>query len=192
MKKNVPNVFRKFRNIRASIDCTEFRCQVPRDYAQQGNCYSSYKHHTTMKCLIAVTPNGAACFISDLYEGNIDYMKVTLMTLVCSMIAVFLRMSILLMPLVDRGFNVQDQLLAHQATVFIPPFLGSKRQYFTKEEQILTQRIAKARIHVERFNERLKKFNLLNQVIPLKLAPIASQLVYVSCCLVNFQTSLCK
>ena len=94
--------------------------------------------------------------------------------------------------LADRGFNVQDQLLAHQATVFIPFFLGSKRQYFTKEEQILTQRIAKARIHVERFNERLKKFNLLNQVIPLKLAPIASQLVYVSCCLVNFQKSLCK
>ena len=25
-----------------------------------------------MKCLIAVNPNGAACFISDLYEGSID------------------------------------------------------------------------------------------------------------------------
>ena len=34
--------------------------------------YSSYKNHNTMKCLIAVTPNGAACFISDLFEGSID------------------------------------------------------------------------------------------------------------------------
>ena len=173
MKKNLPNVFRKFKNIQACIDCTEFLCQVPRDYAQQGNCYSLYKHHTTMKCLIAVTPNGAACFISDLYEGNID--DVSLFN-DCGFLA---HVNPVDAFSVDRGFNVQDQLLAHQATVFIPPFLGSKR-------------IARARIHVERFNERLKKFNLLNQVIPLKLAPIASLLVYVSCCLVNFQKSLCK
>lgn len=52
------------------MDFTEFFCQVPRDYAQQGNVYSSYKHHTTTKALIAVTPKGAAYFISDLYEGS--------------------------------------------------------------------------------------------------------------------------
>ena len=47
-----------------------------RDYAQQGNVYSSYKHHTTMKVLIAVTPKGAACFISDLYEGSVSDVRV--------------------------------------------------------------------------------------------------------------------
>ena len=55
--------------------------------------------------------------------------------------------------LVDKGFTVQHLLLPKQATIFIPPFLG-KRDKFTKEEIILTKRIAKARIHVERFNER--------------------------------------
>ena len=93
--------------------------------------------------------------------------------------------------MVDKGFTVQELLLAKQATIFIPPFLG-KRDKFTKEEVILLKRIAKARIHVERFNERLKKFRLLDQVIPLNLAPIASQMVYVACCLVNFQDTLCK
>ena len=29
-----------------------------------------------MKCLIAVSPNGAACFVSDLYEGNIDDVEI--------------------------------------------------------------------------------------------------------------------
>lgn len=51
-RKNLPKVFKPFKNIRASIDCTEFKCESPRDYKQQGNLYSSYKSHCTMKCLI--------------------------------------------------------------------------------------------------------------------------------------------
>ena len=93
--------------------------------------------------------------------------------------------------MVDKGFTVAELLLPKQATIFIPPFLGSRSQ-FTTEELILNKRIAKARIHVERYNERLKKFRLLDQTIPLNLAPIASQMVYVAGCLVNFQDCLCK
>ena len=183
LKKYLPSVFRKFKNIRASVDCTEFFCQMPRNYAQQGNLYSSYKHHTTFKCLIAVNPNGAASFVSDLYEGAV------------SDVDLFETCGILdhIDPgdalLVDKGFTVQSSLLPKQATIFIPPFLG-QRDSFTKEEVILTKRIAKARIHVERFNERLKKFMLINGTIPLSLAPIASQLVFVCSCLVNFQKCL--
>ena len=61
-------------------------------------------------------------------------------------------------------------------------FLG-KRDAFTKEEVMLTKRIAKAKIHVERFNKRLKKFRILDRVIPFNLHPIASQMVYVASCL---------
>ena len=184
-RKTLPKVFKPFKNIRASIDCTEFKCEMPRNYSQQGNLYSSYKSHCTMKCLIAVNPNGGACFISDLYEGSI------------SDVDIFQQCGILehVNPndafLVDKGFKVQHLLLPKQATIFIPPFLG-QREKFTKEEVMLTKQIAKARIHVERFNERLKKFRLLDRIIPLSLSPIASQLVYVGCCLVNFQELLCK
>ena len=45
-KRFVPKVFRKFKNIR----CTEFFCEMPRDYGHQGNTYSSCQHHCTMKC----------------------------------------------------------------------------------------------------------------------------------------------
>lgn len=184
-RKTLPKVFKPFKNIRASIDCTEFKCEMPRNYSQQGNMYSSYKSHCTMKCLIAVNPNGAACFISDLFEGSI------------SDVDIFQKSGIMehINPqdafLVDKGFTVQHLLLSKQATIFIPPFLG-KRERFTKEEVMLTKQIAKARIHVERFNERLKRFRLLSRVIPLSLTPIFSQLVYVGCCLVNFQELLCK
>ena len=100
-----------------------------------------------MKCLIAVNTNGAACFISDLYEGSID--DVTLFSQ-CGILNYINTGDSLL---VDKGFTVQDLLTPCQATVFIPPFQG-KRATFTKEEILLTKRIAKARIHVERFNGR--------------------------------------
>ena len=74
-----------------------------------------------MKCLIAVNPNGAACFISDLYEGSID--DATL----------FSQCGIL--NYINTG---QDLLTPRQATVSIPPFLG-KRATFTKEEILFTK-----------------------------------------------------
>ena len=61
-----PKVLKYFKNIPCSVDCTKFFCEVPWNYAQQGDVYSAYKHHTTMKYLNPVNPNGAACFISDL------------------------------------------------------------------------------------------------------------------------------
>ena len=70
--KTLSKVFWPFKNIRASINCAEFKCEMPRNYSQQGNRYSSYKSHCTMKYLIAVNPNGAACFVSDLFEGSIS------------------------------------------------------------------------------------------------------------------------
>ena len=51
-RKNLPKVFCCFKSIRASIDCTEFKCEMSHDYSQQGNLYSAYKGHCTMKCLI--------------------------------------------------------------------------------------------------------------------------------------------
>ena len=126
-----------------------------------------------------------ACFISDLYEGSADDVK---MFFECGIIRHINPGDAVM---VDKGFTVQELLLAKQATVFIPPFLGN-RSKFSKEEVVLLKRIAKARIHVERFNERLKKFRLLDRIIPLNLASIASQMVYVACCLVNFQDILCK
>lgn len=184
LKPVLPKVFRSFRNIRCSIDCTEFFVQTPRNYSQQGNVYSSYKHHTTFKALIAVTPNGAACFVSDLYEGSIDDVSITKK---CGIIDHIEHGDVVL---VDKGFTIQDLLNPKHASIKIPAFLG-KRERLTKEEEMDTRRIAKARIHVERFNERLKKFKLIGNLIPLSLSHIASQMVYVACCLVNFQPALC-
>ena len=46
-------------------------------YEQQGNLFSNYKHHTTFKVLIGVTPKGHPCFVSAAFEGSISDVKIT-------------------------------------------------------------------------------------------------------------------
>ena len=46
---HLPKVFKGMENIRCIVDCTEFRVEMSRDYAQQRNTYSSYKHTNTFK-----------------------------------------------------------------------------------------------------------------------------------------------
>ena len=57
LKRYLPKVFKTLKDVRCVVDCTEFRVETSRDYARQGNTYSSYKHTNTFKCLTAVTPN---------------------------------------------------------------------------------------------------------------------------------------
>ena len=51
------------------------------------------------------------------------------------------------------------------------------------------RKIAKAVIHVEKFNQHLKQFKLIGRTIPLSLA---AQMVVLARGLVNFQEVLCK
>jgi len=60
----------------AKVDCTEFRVQTSCNFARQGNTFSAYKHANAFKCPIAVTPNGGACFVSDLFEGDISDVEI--------------------------------------------------------------------------------------------------------------------
>lgn len=185
LRRYLPKVFKTMKNVRCSVDCTEFRIETSRNFARQGNTYSSYKHSNTFKCLIAVTPNGGACFVSDLFEGDIDDVQI----FKDSGILKHIRPQDIM--LVDRGFTVQDLLNPLQADIMIPAFLKGRKSLSAAEE-LSTRKIAKARIHVERFNERLKQFRLVGRKIPLSIAPIATQMVVVACGLVNFQTTLCK
>ena len=70
--KDLPKLFRTFKKTCASIDCAELKCEMPQNYSQQGNLYSSYKGNCTVNCFIAVNPNGAACFMPDLFHGSIS------------------------------------------------------------------------------------------------------------------------
>lgn len=185
MRRFLPKVFKTMPNVRCSADCTEFKVEMSSNFERQGNTYSSYKHSNTFKCLIAVTPNGGACFVSDLFEGDISDVEIFLESGILKHIKPY---DIIL---ADRGFTVQDLLNPLQAKVKIPAFLKG-RSSLSVAEELSTRKIAKARIHVERYNQRLKEFKLVGRKIPLSIAPLATQMVVVACGLVNFQDVLCK
>ena len=105
-----------------------------------------YKHYTTRKCLIGVNPNRAACFISDLFEGDIG--DVTLFSQ-CGVLNYTNTGDSLL---VDKGITVLDST---SSNCFFSPFPG-KCAAFTKEV-LLTKRITKGRLYLKRYDEQSKK-----------------------------------
>ena len=64
-KEMYPNTF-------AIIDATELKCETPSSLSLQSQLYSSYKSHTTLKGLVAIAPNGAFVFVSELFAGSIS------------------------------------------------------------------------------------------------------------------------
>lgn len=78
-------------------------------------------------------------------------------------------------------FNLNDSLKINY---------NQGRDAFSENELNRGKIIAKARIHVERFNERLKNYEILQGIIPHYYAALMDQIVFVLCCLTNFQPPL--
>ena len=180
----IPKVFKAMQNIYCTVDCTEFKIECWRNFARQGNTFSSYTHCNILKCLIAVTPNSGACFVLDLFEGDINDVQIFKE---CGNLR-YLHPGDVVMA--DGGLTGRGLLNPRQVTLTIPSLKG--RTSLTAAEELETWRIAKARTHVEHFNERLKQFRLVESKLPSSLAPLSTQLVVVAACLVNFQETLCK
>jgi hypothetical protein len=59
----MPDDFKgKYQSTRVIIDCTEVRYQKRSSLQLNGELFSSYKHHTTHKGLIGISPHGAVTF----------------------------------------------------------------------------------------------------------------------------------
>ena len=182
--KTMPEDFKvKYRSTRAIIDCTEVRCQMPSSLHLNGELFSNYKHHTTLKSLIGISPGGAITFISQLYTGSISDREIVV------------RSGFLDLPfqdndsvMADKGFTVQD-LLPLGVSLNIPPFLGSSSQ-MPADDVIRTQEIASLRIHVERAINKIKNFHVWDGVIPLHQFGIVNQMWTVCALLVNAQSNI--
>lgn len=181
----LPKAFQNalLKDCRIVIDCTEVKCESSTNYKQQGNLFSSYKNSPTFKILLGCAPSGACMFTSDCFEGNISDKQIVIRS---NLVEKLEKDDVII---ADRGFTISDILREKGVKLVIPPFLG-RREKFTDEEAAQTRLIARARIHIERYNERIKNFRILQGVIPLTLQPLISQIVFVLCCFVNFQEPL--
>lgn len=61
----------------AIIDRSEIFIEKSSDLHMQSSMWSQYKHHNTIKFLVGCTPNGAICYISQVFVGSISDVELT-------------------------------------------------------------------------------------------------------------------
>uniref|UniRef100_UPI00358E3B3F uncharacterized protein n=1 Tax=Myxine glutinosa TaxID=7769 RepID=UPI00358E3B3F len=108
--------FRKFfRKCAVIIDCTEVFIEQPSDLLARAQVWSNYKHHSTVKFLIGITPQGSICFLSKCWGGRATDTEITENSDLMNK----------LMPgdlvLADRGFFVDEYCGMAIAEVKVPP-----------------------------------------------------------------------
>ena len=154
--------------------------EVPSSLTLHKAMYSTYKAHTTVKCLVAIAPGGGFSFVSPLFPGNTSDKE---------MVA---RSGLLDQGLweqgdecmADRGFTVADLFEPIGVRLVLPSFLNGQEQ-LSVEDTVTSQQIAAERVHVEGQIQRLKCFQIFSQPIPLKMVGSANQLVTVCAILCN-------
>ena len=137
------NVFRRlYPNVRVIIDCTEVFTETPSSLEVHCLLYSDYKHHTNVKILIGITPNGSVSSVSNAYGGKTsDVHRVR-----NSNFLHFLRPRDEIMA--DRGFKTKTYLAMLQCSLSIPPSAAAGVQ-MCESDVSKTSSIANVRIYVE-------------------------------------------
>ena len=71
IKENLPLCFKRFYpHVRCIIDCTEVFIETPSSLNTQTQCWSDFKHHCTLKFLVAITRNEMFSYVSPCYGGR--------------------------------------------------------------------------------------------------------------------------
>ena len=144
---------RLYPTTRVIIDATEIYVEQPKLPELQQITFSNYKNDNTYKGLVGISPNGVITFVSLLYPGSISDKE---LTRGCGILELLEEGDSVM---VDRGFDIEDDLVLLGVHLNIPPFLRGKQQ-LSQEELISTRHIASLRIHVERAMERIKNFHM--------------------------------
>jgi len=134
--------------------------------------------------MTVISPGGLITFISKSFMGRTSDKAIFIMS---DFIKLF---EIGDAVMTDKGFLIDDVCFKH-VKLIRPPFLSKKVQ-FNKEEAILNAKIAKARVHIERSNQRLKEFSILSTKVPSYLIPRIEQIFIIICAVVNLSSLILK
>ena len=69
----MPMSFRKFfKRCAVIIDCSEVFMERPSDLLARTQVWSNYKHHSTLKFMIGITPQGTISYVSSCVGGRMS------------------------------------------------------------------------------------------------------------------------
>ena len=94
----------------------------------------------------------------------------------------------------ERGFDISDVLGDRGVKVTIPNFKGQGRSQLKEGESKRSEKLAEAKIHVERAIQRIKTHRILDREVRLSMAHLAEKIFIVGAytSVVNFQTPILK
>ena len=159
--------------------------ETPSDLMLQSISWSNYKHHNTLKILVACTPNGSISYVSPAYLGSVSDPAITKDCGFLDKLTNMQGTSVM----ADQGFTIRESLRALGIDLNLPPFMEGRQQLSAIDVQ-QGRSIASLRIHVERAIGRIKQYKIMKKVFPLKMARLANQIVSVSAYLSNFNVCL--
>jgi hypothetical protein len=184
-RKNLASCFKRwYSKVRCIIDCTEVFIETPSSLDIQAQCYSDYKHHTTIKFLVAISPNGLITYVSDCYGGRASDKHIVMDCGFLDNLEPYDEV------MADRGFKIRETLMTRMASLSIPPSARTGMQMSTADVQE-TSRVANVRIYVEQAIGRLKWFRILKNEMPMLLLPNCDDIVVTCCALCNLLEPLC-
>ena len=180
-----PPQFKGIKELHFIIDATELFIQTPKKHNLQKMTWSNYKHHNTLKILVAVASNSSIIFVSKAYGGAISDKALTKDCQYLDQVSPYSSL------MVDKGFNISDECAARNINLIIPPGRRGNSQMLTKDVKT-TGKVAKLRILVEQVIRRLKTFRILSTEIPVATISQIDDVIVVCAAICNFQQSIYK
>ncbi|XP_028512639.1 uncharacterized protein LOC110231540 [Exaiptasia diaphana] len=157
----LPDSFRRlYPKVRCVIDCSEVFTETPSALDIQAALWSEYKHHCTIKFLVAITANGAPSYVSPCYVGRATDKFIVRDCGFLNFVEPYDQI------MADRGFKIREELLLRHSALCIPPSTSAGMQMAAAEVKE-TSRIANVRIYVEQAIGRLKQFRILKNILPV-------------------------
>ena len=142
--------------------------------------WSTYKHHNTLKFLVAVAPNSSITYVSPAYTGRISDKELTVH---CGYLEHVPPYTVLMC---DKGFQLEEECTARRITHYIPPGKRGMSQ-MGSVEVAKTNKIAKMRILVEQVIRRMKIFKILSTELPISLIPQIDDILTVCAAITNMK-----
>lgn len=178
--RNIPSCFKPhFTNTRAVLDCTEVTIRSFKCTKCKTDSYSHYKGRHTCKFLISVTPAGMINHVSKAYPGRTSDKFIFNNENLIDKFEPYCEA-----VMVDKGFLIQKETQEKCIVLHIPPFLKNQKQ-LTSDQASLNYDIAKARVHVERVNQRIKIFNIFRTDIDCNILSVIEDVMFIICAIVN-------
>ncbi|XP_050389561.1 uncharacterized protein LOC126808685, partial [Patella vulgata] len=178
--------FKDFNNIAIIIDCTELFSETSSSLTAHKQYHSNYKHHSTVKFMVGISPAGAVTYVSQMYGGRASDKFITNDS---ESLLSYLDPGTSIMA--DRGFTICDDLPAG-VQLIIPPFKPKDKAQFSKDEVLRSKKISEARVHIERTIRRIKQFFLLENEVKLAMIGNYENIFRTCAYLVNFQDPFLK